>query len=391
MGRKCLVSLVSAQTIPNVLLIKELEKMYPIEMYLFITTPRMKREMKHSYIIKACGLDEKKIKIIEVKEDDVKETQEKLKSFFEEIGDDVEFIVNITGGTKLMAIATYDFFIRHNPHVYYIPFPQNIYIQILPERINNRFKINTRLTLKEYLEAHGIEFKKGNPVGNQSITRSVLKFFMEDYNNPLFEVMRNLRNNKKVKRKKGIYLEKISDVIKKLNLSPESIGDTIVSLFEKTECENSVIGEQLLRLRNENFLSKDIIEFLSGNWFEEYIYFESLSNISEEFLAVHLYIHKNGVPNDIDVALIHDNKFYYIECKTLLKSGEKGSILGETLHKMNSIKTKFGLSVYPILATLEEKEKDFIKSQSDRFKDMRIKLLSREDILEGNLHKKILS
>ncbi|MCD6277381.1 DUF1887 family protein, partial [candidate division WOR-3 bacterium] len=379
MGRKCLVSLVSAQTIPNVLLIKELGKMYPIDIYLFITTPRMKKDKKHSYIINACGLDEKKVKLVEVKEDDVKDTQEKLKTFFEEVGDDVEFIVNITGGTKLMAIATYDFFIGNKPHVYYIPFPQNTYIQILPERINNRFKINTRLTLKEYLESHGIEFKKGNPVGNQGITRSVLKFFIKDDNNAFFEVMRELRNNKKVRRKKGIYLEKISDVIKKLNLSPASIRDTLISLFEKAEYENSVIWEQLLRLRNENFLSKDIIEFLSGNWFEEYIYFELLSNISEEFLAVHLYIHKNGVPNDIDVALVHDNKFYYIECKTLLKAGEKGSILGETLHKMNSIKTKFGLSVYPILATLEEKERDFIKSQSDRFKDMRIKLLSRED------------
>ena len=83
------VSLVSDQTIPNVLFIKEIERMREdIRLYLFISTDTMEKKGKTNSVIQGSHINNSKIKteVIKVIEDSIEEINYLTGGWFEEYG-----------------------------------------------------------------------------------------------------------------------------------------------------------------------------------------------------------------------------------------------------------------------------------------------------------------
>ena len=93
-----LVSLISEQTIPNVLLIKELKD---IDQHIFITTQKMEDEKKcrSDWIIKATALRLNQVQRIIVNQDSLADIENQLATQVKK--DETHFVVNLTGGLKI--------------------------------------------------------------------------------------------------------------------------------------------------------------------------------------------------------------------------------------------------------------------------------------------------
>ena len=159
---RVLVSIVSDQTIPNLLLMKELSG---IDKYLLISTEAMEKKERSTCIKIASGLPDERFKTILVKEDVLSSIDGQLSALLTAsstsaddpfLYDTDEFIVNLTGGNKIMSIATYNFFKERNSKIYYIPIGKNQYIQIFPETASGEHSITYRADIQTYLTAYGV-------------------------------------------------------------------------------------------------------------------------------------------------------------------------------------------------------------------------------------------
>lgn len=290
---RILVSILSGYLQPNYLLIKELEGQY--DKLVFISTEDMEsEEKKRSYWIStALGLDNE-VTPIKVLEDN----SEAIKRELESIGfsKEDEYLVNITGGTKIMSIATYNFFSQFDAKFYYLPVNKNIYYSVNEAKY---YDIKYRVNLWEYFTLHGLWYECDN----------TLKY-CEQHTDNLFN---------RFKRKR----------------------------FDRNRCEP---------IRDAKLFNKSQDKvYYSGAWFEEYSFnrLKRELQLNEDSIAKGSKIHKTKTgsnDNEIDVMFVKDNQLYIIECKVTISDPDK---IYEYLYKLAAISKDYGLIVKPYLYTLE--------------------------------------
>jgi len=168
---KIIVSLVSDQTIPNIIFIKSNPDVAKL---VFISTEKMESNKKTEWIKKSVqiGMDTCKIKIetIMVNEDNIFTIKEELKNKLSCEKED-NILVNLTCGNKIMSLATYEFFKeksfsnqnQNNIQMYYLSAGNNIFNIIFPATQNNNSQDYLQggfCNIKEYLTAYSIEQNK---------------------------------------------------------------------------------------------------------------------------------------------------------------------------------------------------------------------------------------
>jgi hypothetical protein len=146
-----LISLISEHLLPNFLLAKEFAGKY--DRHIFITTERMGKLSMTARLCKALGVDKKDVKIVVVSEDDLPNCRDKLQS--ENFSANNKYIVNLTGGTKIMSIATFQHFFKLTDEFYYVPIGTN---KIETVKTGEDFPLNYRVNVKEYLSLYGLDF-----------------------------------------------------------------------------------------------------------------------------------------------------------------------------------------------------------------------------------------
>ncbi|MCP4702564.1 MAG: DUF1887 family protein [Gammaproteobacteria bacterium] len=360
-----LVSLVSKQTIPNILLIKELAD---IDRHILITTAETEKEGWTDWIVNVCGLADKHQRIQVPADDPRLDTllKEKVKP-----SDDDQFIVNLTGGTKMMSISIYNFFVRRQTKIIYLPFGRNEYVQVLPEIEHRIIPIAYRLNLREYLASYNVRIindKKINkllfdPKKTDYTTRFLNKYLQcSAAELQLLDALRSFRS-------KGVRFD--PDELKEAQCS----ADELVSFLDRLE----------FPMQNREKLSKYEVRYLTGEWLEEYAYSLIKENLGlqEENIGLGVHIEKNETQNEVDIFFVRDNAIYFIECKTGLfdKISDK-DILTETLYKIQALQKDFGLSIKSYIFTLTPADK-IKKADIKRSKSFNIKVFFRE-VLSGS-------
>jgi len=346
-----LVSLVSEQTIPNVLLIKELKL---IDKHLLVSTEKMERFGKSQAIISASGISPDKFfeppaetpfkpPIITVIEDSLSDIEIKLKSL--NFDDNDVFFVNLTGGTKIMSIGVYNFFRNKRSQIFYIPIGKNIYRQIFPEIKQPDVLITHNLSVNDYLTSYGIEITNAADIHGLSVdAKFTTEFFNVYLANPLPQVVQTLRS---LRGKKSVAIDSVA------GLRP-------------------FLQDISFPLTSSDHLTQAQIKYLTGDWFEEYIY--SLIQSSSSTVATGIKIKRGKVENEFDVVFTRENGLYVIECKTNVIDSETGkNILGETLYKLAALRKDFGLYVKAYIFTLTEKGVQ--QSHIDRSRLMDIEII----------------
>ncbi|MBF0240244.1 MAG: DUF1887 family protein [SAR324 cluster bacterium] len=352
---KHLVSLVSDQTLPNLLLIQEFGD---IDQYWMISTEKMERQGRSDWIIRASGKPDTLFRKIIVIEDSLQDIAEKLK--VEITASDIHFLINLTGGTKIMSLGVYAFF-NQLPHhqFYYIPGGRNDVLDLAGTAKQQH--ISYSASVGDFLAVYGIQTSSSGTsvLHTPDYTCEFLKHY-QHLGEDDFKILNQLRTKRKQNRLTVNTIPGLSECLKRMNYPVEN--------------------DQLLRAD---------IRYLTGDWFEEYVYAacQSVLQLPASHIAMGIEIKRektvsgDEVPNEFDVIFTRNNKLYVIECKTSIFSRhvEAGiNILDETLYKLGALKQDFGL--YPqsfvfTLSHLGEKKNQIRPHHLKRANYMNIKVI----------------
>lgn len=146
-----LISIISEHLLPNYFLAKELEGQY--NLHIFITTARMENHKMSERFCKTLGIETNEVKIITVSEDSLPDVMHKLQS--EQFNDTDRFIVNLTGGTKIISIGAFTWFFKKTEDFYYVPIGVN---KIQKVKTGIEMPLNYRVNVAEYLSLYGLRF-----------------------------------------------------------------------------------------------------------------------------------------------------------------------------------------------------------------------------------------
>ncbi|TLD41750.1 MAG: DUF1887 domain-containing protein [Candidatus Jettenia ecosi] len=371
--KKILVSLISEQTIPNIIV----AAYYKPDILWFISTERMERERKTECIestlrLKGLLSSTKDIKKIVVDQDSLTDCMNKIEGLIEEVSDEVEYRVNITGGNKVMALVAYEIFrdIGQKVLINYIPFGKNELVQIFPrERPLKICEIRERLNLEEYLCSYGFRIQNKN-----SLERVMTNALQHKEDSQWI-----LDNYEQLKGLMGFLYENLKG-------ARNQKGYHLSATFDK---EPASIERELLR--NHGFvvkgklitkdMKKDEIVYLTGGWFEEYVFNEVCDILQDKILddaKIGVKIESpGGTSNDLDIAFMKGNRFYYIECKTLGNEKEQ-NIIRDEVYKKGAISTLLGKGEErAIICTTQSQINKFILT---RARDYGIEILSIEQV-----------
>lgn len=324
MGR-VIVSIISEQTIPNYIFIKENFQIG--DELLFISSQKM--ENKIESILSTLGYVNCITSSIILKENEEEKWKDMCNRIYSNLNREAKYLVNLTGGTKYMSMAVLHVFDEYQCDFFYIPFPKN---EMLLLKENTSTKIDYKVSIDEYLSLYKVLKNNSSSeiVKDEAYTNSFFKLFITStFTSSEFQIIDLLR----VYRDKGI---KDIDELEK-NESQNDKKPQIVGLRGFLEKYNFV--ENSIKL-----LTPMEIQYLTGGWFEEFIYFKIKNEIQPTDIAIGVKIKKvqNPFLNDLDVVFTLGNKLFVIECKTGM-SGTK--MLNDTVYKASALKeTLFGLS-----------------------------------------------
>ncbi|WP_443739508.1 Card1-like endonuclease domain-containing protein [Treponema sp.] len=367
MTEKIIVSLISEQTIPNVQFIKWYTK-NNFQKYdlLFVSTKKMEQNLKSEFIKNALdGISNflGEIKSLIVEENDMQNIQSNLKAFFEKIRYK-DVIVNITGGTKMMSLISFQFFSNlKNSQIFYQPIAKPL-LELFPE--SKEFEVNEILTLEEYLKANGIKYRfDNNCVRDWEFNKTVANDLIIP-NRTIIAAMVELQNTKAFKHifdKKNLNLFELDDSKFVLEKNKNISKNTICTFLDYAGFDS----------RN---LTKNDLRYFTGGWFEEFVYQKVLNeiNVKPENVALNVHIEKGSDKNELDVVYLDlKNQLHVIECKSFLEGKDGAKVLNEALYKLQAIiKSKFGLNVKSHLYTKSVIDKE---SALNRASDFNIELV----------------
>jgi hypothetical protein len=327
------VCLVSDQTIPNILPVVALK---PDEL-LLLTTSQMEAKGKSDHILaclKGIGLDyDARHHKIEVVEDSITDCQRKL-SVWMSGREDADFVVNLTGGTKIMSIAAFEQFKDYGSKMFYIPIGRNEMVNIFPKRSSNQIlPLTQRLKVDDYLAAYGLTslnhaklpMMKQDALDRKEIAAWIAATYPK-LRNLLFWLggsLRKHRNDRKPYLLKGGF----SDANGPEHDLLQRMGFTVQ-------------GDQI-----EKELKKSEIQFLTGGWLEEYCFNElnTLHGKGIDDLVIGITIkNPKGTSNEFDVMFTRDNALYTVECKSGDQQDDKST---DALYKVAALQKEFGLRV----------------------------------------------
>lgn len=347
-----LISLISDQTIPNVQFIKEKK----VDGHIFISTQGMEAKCISDWIANACSLSQESVQRIVVDAFSYDVIQKKLE---EQLNDDDKYIVNLTGGTKIMSLAVNDLLRNYNAEMYYLTGNKN-YIKIFPGKIKPILQLTNKLSLEEYLKACGFEITKNPaPSFQVEVAEKIYTYYLNSFD-------------------KSTDIEPLTFLFSKRGKNVPSISDVqgLEDFLER-------LAYQPIQ---KNQLSKMETKYLTGDWFEEFFYYKlkDAKKLDDDSIATGCIIKKNNIPNEFDILFVENDQLKVLECKTFIwkDSEEKQSILGETIYKLDSLKNKFGLFSSPFILTLSELASQRLNEHLERAKDNKIAVFGRDRLID---------
>ncbi len=362
MQNKLIVILVSEQTVPNVQFLKWYfrNNLQTVDL-LFVSTNKMEQKQKSEYILNALDYLSRYInesKVVCVDENSIEDLREKVSKLFSG-WEHSSFEVNITGGTKLMSLAAYEFFKEmENCEIFYQPLNQNLQ-RLFPAYAD--FSVSQLLTLEEYMKAHGISLRYDNKClmdydFNSGVYEKVIKQ-NRDLIKPVIALQNNSYFRNIFKRKDSVNLNQVPD---EKYVTPEG------KHIDKDEVIDAIkaFGFDVEKL------SRDELRYITGGWFEEFVYqkVKNENNLPDENIALNVRIEKGHDNNELDVVYIQDNRLHVIECKSFLEGSEGTKVLNDALYKLQAImKSKFGLNASPHLYTQSVVEKEAALNRAKEF------------------------
>jgi len=341
---KILISLISRQPMPNYIGAKMIE---PDKM-IYLFTPQEKTTMER--LQKVLQLPNE---ILEVNAFDYESVRE---AFFKVIQtySDHEIILNVTGGTKIMALSAFDIAREYNFLTIYVNTFENEIIRFQNGRIETQ-NLPEVVDIPTYLNLHGHYYLEEGEL----LYPELAKFIGRNFKT-LKSILLHLRGIEPHKpyRLPGMISSQQRELLKRL---------------EKMRLIKYIpVKTQLICKTTEN------LPFIKGGWLEEFIY-QKLKEGNPYDIRLNVKISwrpetsvTNETKNEFDVMLIHRNQLHIFECK----SGKKNI---KDIHKLEALREivggTYGKGYYVFTGKLD-------KTIQERLNDFsELKLLNNQEIL----------
>ncbi len=249
-----------------------------------------------------------------------------------------DLALNVTGGTKLMAIAAYHAFSAASKAIYYVHPESDRLIWLYPTK-RDHHNLENRVKLEHFFMAHGARLLPGNAAFG----------VRED----LFDLSQELVSQ----------VDKYQNALKTLNRLIEDRANkrTLRSdpvpreIANRDDFESLVhcFGSRNLVRWDKNFLlfeSEEDRFFVNGGWLELYV-FRIAGHLQRKSLGMQdagrgLKLirsrQKADALNEFEVAFLADNRLYVIECKTGSFTDAESDKAANVLFKLNTLSEQFG-------------------------------------------------
>lgn len=272
---------------------------------------------------------------------------------------DTQYHVNLAGGTRYMALAVQQVFEKFDTKFFYVHLEENLIVQSVFDYTfynndDNLFPIRYRMSIEEYLRAHEIQNNLSHhnhqPIRSEKEAEYIFKLFSKhSLSKHDYETLELLRIHYRGR--------------KKINIS------TIETTGANTKPPIPYLSEYLWKIgfvpEQNGVLDKEELEYLTGGWFEEYVYYQVKKHTNPQDIALGVVISREGVThnNELDVVFTKGNKLFVIECKTGVQTERQ---FNEIVYKACAIsELLLGVSCLPYIFSLKEDERDSLKRIAD--------------------------
>lgn len=368
--------LISDQAAPSLLPILDPE--FKPKEAVFLVSDKMKSNAEAL----AKVFKEKNVKVTLVRIENIYDFQEMENCFIELIDqfDGQNIALNVTGGTKLMAIVAQNTFAMGGKPIFYVDSDNNQILFIRhdekeqkEQRIPNK-TLNCQIDLKTYLSAYGMVYKSvKQPLASERLLAN-LEPFIKQYDKYKDDIPL-LNAYASESQKSGFKVDFKHHKVKSL-----------VTLLEELH------HKDLLDFDNHRIDFRDTIhkDLLNGIWLEEITYkaIENIKSIQDKALSLEVgnssydqnkkqyALQNQGNQNEFDIAFIAKNRLHIIECKTQLMNKEGGIKSEEILYKLEALKNYGGLMTKKCLVSYFEVP----ESVKNRAKELHVEIIQGKDL-----------
>ncbi len=217
---------------------------------------------------------------------------------------DSRITLNITGGTKIGTLGTYQVFYTNDKEIFYVDTANHKILKLHPKNDQNPIPITVSIPISDYLLAHGFEINPAEDKDLQINKRKGLTDYLAATINYKPHIIQHI-NEKLHKYDQG---------------SPLPVSFKLPNdekLLKHITLLEGVTIQQDGRMKIDDEKS---LMYLKGFWFEEYVYMtakdcapdEIMLNVTGKWLTTSRYNPKN----EFDVVLSKGNRLFIISCKT---------------------------------------------------------------------------
>ena len=248
----------------------------------------------------------------------------------DKLNTDTQYYLDLAGGSRYMTLSVQHVFEEFNTLFFYTQTRENqivktIFDNSIYDDDDEVFPIKHRMTLKEYFSLYGLESDVDTPrkqVKETSFSQHLFTMFSQNLlGTNDFKAMQVLRE----RYRNWNYL----NISEAENPTKESM--TAIPNLTKFLDYIGFVSEQ------KGVLQSAEMEYLTGGWFEEYVYALIKEVLKPDDIAMGVHI-SNGVikhNNELDVCFMKANKLFVIECKTGVTSE---SLFNEIVYKVCALK-----------------------------------------------------
>ena len=283
-------------------------------------------------LVNALKVDKDLVQRIVLRRDSDKYTYERIcRVINSSIDKHAEYYVNLAGGTRYMALSVQHVFSNFNSAFLYIQTRENLVVKTIFDNSiydddDEILPIRYKMTLGEYFDVYGLSYDLDTPkplVANEEQTKQMFDMFAQrkltsaDYK--VMEILREKYRNWK-------YLD--------INEVENIINDSMIPIPNLSRFLNYI----KFTPAKKGILQHGELDYLTGGWFEEYVYYLIKKNVEPDEIAIGVRI--DGITeikhnNELDVCFIKNNQLYVIECKSGISSE---SMFNEIVYKVSSLK-----------------------------------------------------
>ena len=268
-----------------------------------------------------------------------------------------QIALNVTGGTKLMALAAQSVAQAAGWRIFYVDVDTDKVIWLGKDEPAPQ-NLAEQMRLSHYLQAYGFRLEEG-----------LVRPQPESRHNELLDTMIKQVASLTVPLGQLNYLAQQAEEKRSLSieLTPEQMDsrslETLLRNFESAKVL-SVSGKKIA------FASAAERSFVKGGWLEHHVYRTVTAlhgSLGVKDKAANLVVvDTEGVKNELDVAFMARNRLFVIECKTARMDGEHSGKANNTLFKLSEICRRVGgLGTKGMLVSyrpLSESEKKLAKA-----------------------------